>query len=116
MKHSARPLSICFYSPYVPKHFGGGERHFFTIATILSRFYHVVVAISKKEPLTEEEAELIRTAYSEKFGLDLSWLDFQSTPLGTEAGFLTKLLWTKQFDKLFSVSDGSIFLTKDGSL
>lgn len=111
MKYPAHPLSICFYSPYVPKHFGGGERHFFTIASVLSRFFDVIIAISNKTPLTEEEVKLIRKAYSEKFGLDLSWVEFRSTPIGTDEGFVKKLLWTRQFDKFFAVSDGSIFFS-----
>ncbi len=111
MKNSSQSISICFYSPYIPKHFGGGERHILTIASILSRFYRVVIAISGKEELDEEAINTIRESYSEHFNLDLSWVDFQHTPLGTDASFFKKVLWTKQFHTLFAVTDGSLFFS-----
>lgn len=108
MKSAARSISIGFYSPYIPKHFGGGERHLFTIAAILSRFYRVVVGICSQKKLTDEEIANIRLAYERQFGLDLAGVEFQASPFGTKAFPFSKLLWTKQFDKLFSVSDGSL--------
>ena len=111
MKNSSPHKVIGFYSPYIPKHFGGGERHFFTIAAVMSRFYEVVIGIPQNEELTEERIDEIRTAYSEKFGLDLNWVSFVPTPLGTSAPFFRKMAWTKQFDTLFAVTDGSVFFS-----
>ena len=112
MKKSSLPTTIGFYSPYIPKHFGGGERHLFTIAAVLSRFYQVTVGIPQTKELTDDEIDQIRYQYSEKFGLDLSWIHFAVTPLGTSTSFFRKLAWTKQFDTLFAVSDGSVFFSK----
>ena len=111
MDTAYKKLSICIYSPYVPKHFGGGERYLFSVASYLSRYHSVVVAISRSEPLTKNDQQLIRLAYEKFFSLDLSRVQFVQTPLGTDTNPTKKLFWTRKFDVMYAVTDGSLFFS-----
>lgn len=111
MQKPKKKLSICLYSPYIPNHFGGGERYLFSVASYLSRYHAVSVAITRDKSLTEEDQQLIRSAYQQFFSLDLANIQFISTPIGTSTSFLKKLWWTKKFDVLYAVTDGSLFFS-----
>jgi len=100
-------MKICFYSPYTPKHFGGGERHFFDVATLVATKHQVVIAINKHEKKSLEE---VRAEYQKFLNYSLENLEFIHSPIPT-GGFFEKLLWTKQFDYLYYVTDGSLFFS-----
>lgn len=100
-------MKICFYSPYVPKHFGGGERHFFDVATLVATKHDVVIAINKHE---EKSLEQVRAEYQKFLNYSLENLKFVHSPIPT-GGFFEKLLWTKQFDYFYYVTDGSLFFS-----
>jgi glycosyltransferase involved in cell wall biosynthesis len=103
-------MKIALYSPYVPKHLGGGEKHFFDVARVLADAGHeVYVAVNTVEgQLSEEE---IRQKYAQFLQCSLDKVQFIITPLGTSSSFLQKLIWTKQFDVLYYVTDGSEFFS-----
>lgn len=106
-----KALSICLISPYVPKHFGGGERYFFSVVEYLSRAHNVTVAIPYKTEITDEDQELIRQAYSEFLQFDLANVTFVATPLFSSASLIDKLKWTSKFDVMYYLTDGSLFFS-----
>ena len=105
---------IVFFSPYLTnKHAGGGEKHLFDTALATSELGHqVYIAIS---PLYQNNGlvELLgyQRFYEHFLGRKLEQLKFIRTPLMTRANFLKKLFWTKQFDQLYFVTDGSLFFS-----
>jgi len=98
-------MKICFYSPYIPKHFGGGEKYILDCASLLSLTHQVLVAMP--EPLDLQA----KAKYEQFFNLDLSRITFITTPLGSQTSFWQKLLWTRQFDVLYYLTDGSLFFS-----
>ncbi len=100
-------MKICFYSPYVPKHFGGGERHFFDVATLAATKHDVVIAINRDE---KKSLEQVRAGYQKFLSYSLDDLKFVYSPIPT-GSFLEKLWWTKQFDYLYYATDGSLFFS-----
>lgn len=100
MKH------LALYSPYIPKHSGGGERYLLSIAEVLSRSHHTVLLV----PFTQlEESKKALSRYEKIFGLDLSRLLVEVTEIGSRKSPLTTYQNTKKFDVLFAITDGSIF-------
>ncbi|HEX7017960.1 MAG TPA: glycosyltransferase [Patescibacteria group bacterium] len=98
-------MKICLYSPYIPKHFGGGEKYLLDCAAVLSQEHQVFVAVSGVD------ARQSKQAYQQYFGIDLSRVTFISSPLGTSANFIQKLWWTRQWDVLYYLTDGSLFFS-----
>jgi glycosyltransferase involved in cell wall biosynthesis len=102
-------MKIGMFSPYVPKHFGGGEKYFFDVARVLSEQGHeVLVGI----PEATVDADTIRQSYESFLNVSLKSVQFVSTPLWTEASFGQKLSWTKQFDVMYYLTDGSLFFSQ----
>ncbi len=107
-------MKIAFFSPYLTqKHAGGGEKHLFdTALTVASLGAQVYVAIStlnkSKDKLNLED---YRQFYAQFMGKDLKQLKFVETPLMTSESILKKLSWTKQFDQIYYVTDGSLFFS-----
>ncbi len=102
-------MKICFYSPYLGKHFGGGEKYLLDVAQIYANHKHqVFMAIRANLDLNIEE---IKKKYSHFFNLNLDQINFITTPVGTSAKFLKKLLWTRQFQCLYYQTDGSLFFS-----
>jgi len=99
---------IAFFSPYVPNHFGGGEKHFFDVATVLAQKHEVAIGISH---LHVSQISEIKSTYEKFLGYPLNNLSFITTPLGTSDFILWKLLWTQQFDYVYYVTDGSLFFS-----
>ncbi len=105
-------LKIGMYSPYVPKHFGGGEKHFFDVALAFAKQHQVYIAIpSDSNQLNEKTVEHIRESYSTFLNRSLKKLKFIACPFGTSAFSLNKLFWTQQFDGFYAVTDGSLFFS-----
>jgi glycosyltransferase involved in cell wall biosynthesis len=101
-------MKICLYSPYFPKHLGGGEKYLLDVASTLAQFGSVAITIPGKS-LAQTDKELILKKYQHFMGEQLTGIKFISSPLGTKASALEKLMWTKQFDLLYYQTDGSLF-------
>lgn len=103
-------MKICLFSPYMPHHKGGGEKYLLDVARVLGRKYPVVIGLSGRE-LTRDRATSIKREYEAFLGQELTNIEFIATPLGTKASFWEKLHWTRQFDVLYYVTDGSLFFS-----
>lgn len=96
----------------MPRHFGGGEKYLFDVASSLADDNQVAVAISStKNQLDSSKVSSIRESYALFLNRKLSQVDFIASPLGTNQSFLTKLLWTKKFDVIYYLTDGSLFFS-----
>ena len=106
-------MKIVFYSPYMPKHSGGGEKYILDcIQALLDRGQdQVYLALSSQEFIDQDQASLIIKRYQRFFNCDLSGLKVIATPLGTKASLTQRLWWTRQFDVLYYVTDGSLFFS-----
>lgn len=107
MKNSS--LHICLYSPYVPKHFGGGEKYFFDVAHALIKRHSVTIAV----PAGSLTAQTV-SAYEHFLGYSLTGITWVESPLSLGGSSVKKLWWTKQFDALYYVTDGSFFFSLAG--
>jgi glycosyltransferase involved in cell wall biosynthesis len=101
-------MKIALYSPYVPQHTGGGEKHFFDVARVLAKHHDVSIAVSHPKESAPLSPDLLKP-YEAFVGQSLSGVTCVPTPLGTSASSSTKLRWTGQYDGLYVVSDGSFF-------
>lgn len=105
-------MKIALYSPYVPKHVGGGEKYLFDVAaTLLEQGHTVFLAIPASEPLKEIAQQKIRDTYQAFIGRDLSKLLITQAPFLPGKSFIQKLLWTAKFDALYYQTDGSLFFS-----
>src|SRR6185369_8621708 len=102
-------MKICLYSPYVPKHFGGGEKYFFDVASVLAKEHKVTVAVPSDLKSTEILEQTAR--YEEFFHKSLEKISFVPSPLHQAGNSLAKWRWTKKFDRCIAVTDGSLFLS-----
>ncbi|MBD3250098.1 MAG: glycosyltransferase [Candidatus Pacebacteria bacterium] len=108
-------MKLCLYSPYIPEHLGGGEKYLLDVALTAQELgYQPVVAVSSKQPLSQSKKDHIRNKYQQFLGKSLAQIEFQASPLGTRANFFKKLVWTKQFERLFYLTDGSLFYSLAG--
>jgi len=103
-------MRICLYSPYLPKHTGGGERYLFDVARCLRSRHRVQVAFTG----TDWQENEIRQRYQQFLGYSLEGIEVISTPLFSRASWWRKLWWTKQFDLLYYLTDGSLFWSLAG--
>ena len=101
-------MKICFYSPYIPKHLGGGEKYFFDAASTLAQHHEVTVALP--EGYTRAEIEQSQQKYEQFLERSMEKITFAVAPLHTGT-VLQKLRWTRQFDLCFAVTDGSTFFS-----
>ncbi len=105
-------MKIAFYSPYLPKHTGGGEKYLFDCASIAATAGHeVFIALTSQSPLSSTERAAIKQRYEAFLNYSLDKITFITTPLNTTASFWEKLWWTKQFDCLYYQTDGSLFFS-----
>lgn len=102
-------MRACFYSPYIPMPtIGGGEKHLFDMTQVVSTRGEVFIAVPRNK---YQEAEKRKTDYIEFLGVKEAPWKFLSSPLGTNAPFTEKVLWTRQFDHFFLWTDGSMFFS-----
>lgn len=105
-------MKICLYSPYIPKHHGGGEKYLLTVAQSLAQKGLVYIAISDTGSISPTQNIRLRRIYEDFLGEKLHRnINFLATPLGTQASFWEKLNWTKNFDVLYYATDGSLFFS-----
>ncbi len=96
-------VTVSIYSPYLPKHFGGGEKHLLSVvAALLKKNTQVSVWVD-----SEEDLELAKAKYQEYFGLDLMKSIWMRRPRRT---ILDKLALRSVEDVHYSVTDGSIYI------
>lgn len=107
-----REVSICFYSPYIPTSFGGGEKHLFSIADAISDVASIYIALPKSPAHADRLfINTIQQKYERFLNKKLDYIHWIQTPLGSQANWLEKILWTKKFDYIFYVTDGSLFFS-----
>lgn len=100
-------MRICLYSPYLPGHFGGGEKYLLDVATTLAKEHEVFIAVNAEQAAKEKQ---FKSEYEAFFNLSLAGITFVVSPL-SKGTALEKLRWTKQFDRLYYVTDGSLFFS-----
>ena len=94
-------MKIGFYSPYL-NILGGGERYILQMASILSEKHQVDIFGDK---IFKEKAEKF-------FGLDLNKVNFLPDIFRSSPSVIfSKLSTTKQYDRFFYVTDGSVFIS-----
>lgn len=101
-------MKVCFYSPYIPKHFGGGEKHLFDIASLVATKHDVSIALPSSEKKTTKQLDKIKKDYESFLNYSFKNITFIESPLA-KGSVVTKLNWTKQFDYLYYATDGSLF-------
>lgn len=105
-------VKICFHSPYIPTSFGGGERHIFSIAEVVSQYAEVYFSLpnspAHSDPLFIEN---IKKKYEKFLNKNLDFIKWIQSPLTPQSSWFEKAIWTKQFDYFFYVTDGSLFVS-----
>ncbi len=126
-------MKICILSPYIPKHFGGGEKYLMDVASTLSGEHEVSIAIPDtrnaygtsnnglRPPARFDARRAVEAGitdyddykkkYEDFLGRSLKNIDFIPSPFFASTSFLEKLLWTRQFDVLYYATDGSLFFS-----
>lgn len=100
-------MTIGMYSPYLPKHAGGGEKHFLTTAWYLAQTHDVFLLIP--DNVTDMATRI--QEYERLFGLDLSRVKWFPSELASGRGNpLTRWQETKRYDVFWYATDGSVFL------
>jgi glycosyltransferase involved in cell wall biosynthesis len=103
-------MKILLLSPYIPKHFGGGEKYLFDVAKVLLDENHSVsVSVNTDQEINDDSSRLIQKAYEDFLNYSLEGIKFVKTPLNKKSTFLEKLLWTRNFDLIYYQTDGSLF-------
>lgn len=112
-----KSLKIAFFSPYLPDHLGGGEKHLLDVASVCVA-QGAQVSLCLPSGLSDAEISTTQKRLAASFGVSTGQFRWPPSPL-FESGFSwKKLSWTKQFDVLYYVTDGSLFfsLAKDNIL
>ena len=105
-------MKILLISPYVPKHFGGGEKYLFDVAKILLDEKHqVFLSANLSEELTATKSEEIQKSYENFLNYSLDGIKFIKTAFNKKNNFFKKLLWTRNFDLIYYQTDGSLFFS-----
>lgn len=71
----------------------------------------VEIAISDSLALSSAQLTRIKRLYERFFDYSLENVQFVASPLGTKTSFLKKVIWTKQYDIAFYLTDGSLFFS-----
>ncbi len=105
-------MKILVFGPYLnPPHFGGGEKYLFDVARFLAQDHQVYIGLSEENNLSSAQISQIKEEYEQFLDCDLSPLKFISSPLRTSSFFLKKIFWTRKFDAIFYLTDGSFFFS-----
>ncbi len=103
-------MRVLFYSPYLPHHFGGGEKHLFDVASTVSTKHEVFIAIPSEYISREKKLDEIKKKYEDFLNYSLAAITFIPSQL-KNGSIYQKLKETKQFDYVYYVTDGSFFLS-----
>lgn len=101
-------MKVGIYSPYLDTA-GGGEKYILTIAEYLSRGEEVNIFLDPH--LAEIGVEKIKSKMQIMHGLDLNKVEFIKTPFGRGSSALNRFIFLQDYDWLFYLTDGSIFLS-----
>lgn len=102
-------MKIGLYSPYLPKHFGGGEKYILDVARCLVSDGHKVT-IGLSGPVVSDEQLTAKIKEYEVFlGESLAGIQWVPAPMNAGDSWLSKLSWTKQFDVVYYLTDGSMW-------
>ena len=99
-------MRVGIYTPYLDS-FGGGERYVLTACEVLSK-EHQVDLLLNEHLISLQPAELINRLGGH-LNLDLSKINLVQAPM--DGNPLSKYLFTRKYDCLIYVTDGSIFLS-----
>lgn len=100
-------MKIVLYSPYFPHHFGGGEKYFLDAALVWAQAGHQVsIALGSQV----DNVDKIKKSYQQFLGCSLAAINFCPSPLRS-GSFAAKLYWSRQFDVLYYLTDGSAFFS-----
>lgn len=102
-------MKIVFYSPYLPKHFGGGEKYLFDVALTYAQKHQVYIALPASA--AKQNLATVKAKYQDFLGRNLDALVFIVSPLGGHGNRLKKIFWTSKFDVIYYVTDGSVFFS-----
>jgi len=97
-------MFIALYSPYLTQTAGGGERYLLTVAQILLQHDCQVVLLLPQKNFSPSN---LISQWESNFGLQLSRLQIKSLPSSP----IKKLFFTRQFDYLYFITDGSLFFS-----
>ena len=98
-------MKIGMYSPYVPDHFGGGERYFFDVAVALAASHSVSIFVSDPELARQNQVK-----YEKLLGYSLEKITWLQHPTG-QLSSIKKLITTARFDIFYYLTDGSFFFS-----
>jgi glycosyltransferase involved in cell wall biosynthesis len=101
---------VCFYSPYIPDHFGGGEKHLFDVMRVVAQKHQCFLAIPG---LNQDNRVEIKEKYQQFLNYSLDFVELINSPI-PDKSFWQKLLFTRKFDSFYYVTDGSLFLSFAG--
>ncbi len=97
--------TVALYSPYIPKHAGGGERFMLSIAQVASWSTQTSLLVL---PSQVEATQSKLKVYASMFGLDLSRVSVEGSDFGKGGNPLTTLQASRKYDVFFAMTDGSI--------
>lgn len=106
-------MKVLFYSPYIPKHTGGGEKHFFDVATTVAQKHEVFVGLPGSFFSRENQqnsVKNVREKYESFLNYSLEKVTFVPSTLFS-GNIFQKLYETKQYDYLYFVTDGSFIFS-----
>lgn len=99
-------MKIAIYSPYLDT-FGGGEKYMMTIAEVLAKENNVDVLLDQH--LQEIGDNYLKKELAERFNLNLKPVNFINAPIGKKSSSVSRVLFLKNYDIFFYLTDGSIF-------
>lgn len=105
-------MKVGIYSPYLPDHFGGGEKYIFDVAKFfVDRGDDVSMLLNQARLPKNFQADKVQAEYEQFLGISLAGIQFVPSPIGTAHSFLQTIQFTKQFDVMYLVTDGSLFFS-----
>ncbi|HSW90203.1 MAG TPA: glycosyltransferase family 4 protein [Patescibacteria group bacterium] len=90
--------TVALYSPYIPKHAGGGEKYLLSIAEEASKSHKTMLLVSDSQ--SDQTKKRLRE-YEKIFGLNLSSVNVVGANVAS--------LESRKYDVLFAMTDGSFF-------
>lgn len=94
-------MKIGVLDPYLDT-LGGGEKYMLTAASCLSKYH----CVSLFWPPQEEKS--IKKRVLDRFGIDLSSVEFTENIFSKKTSFIERILKAKKYDAIFYLSDGSL--------
>ncbi len=98
-------------NPYIDNVTGGGERYTLTIAAHLSKKKGSRVDVIFPKSFNKSKLDDRKKELEEKFAIDLSNLHFIKGPFGKGSGKLSRYIFTKKYDVIYYLTDGSFFFS-----